>query len=850
MTQPGEFESHRRTRVGGARQSRLIGFVVALGALLLLAMVVIASQDMPPAPAALPVARPPLASPAPSPAPGRPETDLVYLFGERFDNNRTSAPFLGVWDNLGRERYTVDGLQSGVLAPDGKRLYAATSTAIVALDTASGDQLWQIDPTPLHEQITYSNLALTPDGRTLAVYQQEVDPATQAPSIRLSLLDAATGDVAKTTLIFMSAGASEIVFADNATLYLIAGGAVQSLNIETDRSNLLHQASAGQLAAALSPDRTTLYVTDGLEEIVAYDALKQTELRRLSLAEARIAAPVTNLDLQVSPDGTRLALLASQESAPTIREGRRATYSEGMRILTLDAQTGRLGPQTRQRTEGWWSSLSHSSDGTKLYFLDNSAPKVWDIGQASSRSNQQLNASNEWISSMLTGPYVPPAPRRTPVVTPTPAPSATPEPTPAPIVTADATPFVWLWQSQGDKERIVEYRRDGSASVVADAVLATIERAGQPPLLLVALDPTRWGLFDPTTGISTPLKMTLSPEAQTDHPLPLNNLVLSPNGEAIAFITSFDPLPGDTYSSLQQLVIIGRRSGEVHVLADVSTWDSGRSGYITAWTADGIYVDGRYTGASIEAPRGIWRINPNQPDPAPEQLLGLGDLGANVDFNATHQLVLYEPIPADLEQAELRLRNLRSDTETVIYAGPFIDRGDLLIAPDGAHIAYIRRADGLTSEVVLYAVASGTARRIASVSQFQNWYGWEPSLRWSSDGATLFVRDHQLDGAGKRYDVGYRASDGAQTSQIELPQPSPDAFRSSDRRFSADDQRLVTTDTQIADTSADFKYYLLLSLYQLQPATQRLVELPLELDQADLELGFTPYPRQRIVYVP
>ncbi len=846
MTKPGDFERNTRTRVGGSRQGRLMGIVVALAALLLVAMVLTASLDAPPPPAAPAVATRPTASPPPaataSPAPRT--SDLVYSFGVNygFRNNAQDAPFLLVTDTNGTERYSVDGMTSGVLSSAGTRLYATTAAEIVALDAASGDELWRVDPTPLREHISASHLALTADQRTLAVYQQEVDPLTQAPAVRLSLIDTAAGDVTKTTIVpveFWPVGfwSSALLFApDNLTLYLVTGAKIRLLNTATEEVTLLHESARGQLAAALSPDFSTLYVTDGLEEISVYDAHKQIEVRRMALAEARLTAPIFNLHLQVSPDGERLALLASQQAAPSIQEGRRTVRIEGLALLTLDARTGTLIDRVDTLGDGWGSGLSYGRNGRHVYFLENDRFRVWHPSEPQLEPARRLVEVGR-ITSMLIGPYIEPAPRRTPRLIPTLVPPPTPLPTAEPLVTSDATAFVWLWHRDGSRDGIKEYRRDGTSSTVADYVLATVERPGQPPLLLVSLAEDQWGIFDPTSGISTPLQLAVHPGRRADAIPLINNLVLSPDGGQLALVTSRDPLPDDELTGLQQLVLIDLDSGAVQALADVGTWDRARTGMIHAWTADGIVVMPTDQSPSGPIPRGIWRINPADSAPAPELLIEFDPGGANVELDTISQMLLYEPYPADLAQAELRLRDLRTGQERVIYSGPFIDRDDLLIAPGGRHIAYIRLVDAFNSEVVLYDVAAGTARPIATMpNAIPGWYSWISTLRWSPDGETLFVSRYTQGAAGRDTEQGFRASDGTETTQIAWPE------RAAYTRFSADGQRLVSIYWQ-AQAS--------LRLHQLQPATELLVNLPLDHSQhPTLSSSSFVNERQMIVYVP
>jgi len=848
MNQPEQFERRARTRVGGGSpQGRPVGVVVVLGALLLGVMVLTARVDMPPpTPVPTEVARRPATSPTPRPQPNQPHSDLVYAFGRRYGRNSgpSSTPFLRVWDGDWRERYTLEGIERGVLSPDGTRLYAITGTEIVALDTASGDELWRVDPNSGREpRLSVSrSMALTPDGQMLALHDYEVDSATTAmATLIVTLIGTPTGKVAKTTILPLHAGASQIAFApDNVTLYLISEARIQTVDTRTGAVSPLYTAAAGQLAAALAPDGSTLYVADGVEQIVVYDTATQTELRRISLAATKLTAPsdpFSPLLLQVSPDGGELAVLANQQSAPAIREGRRGSYPEGMRLLVLDAQTGGIQAETNSLIEGWWIGLVYSQGGTRLYLLDYGQLNVWDATESSFKPIYGLGDDGP-LQSLLIGPYVAPAPRRTPLVTPTPAPTATPEPTPALLVGADPAPFAWIWQDDGEKEAVVEYRRDGTTSLVADYVLAAIRRSDQPPLLLVSLDHAQWGIFDPTTGISTPLRLAVRPGRRAETIPLLNNVVLSPDGQQIAFVTNSDPLPDDEYISFQQLVTVDLRSGAAQVLADVATWGEARSGQLTAWTAAGIYLDGARLDDYRGPPRGIWRFNPAAPTELPEQLMDIADPEANLEFNPQAQLVLYEPIPADPERAELRLRDLRSGEERVIYAGPFINRGDLLIAPDGAYVAYLRQTNARTGEVVRYDVAAGTSQSIATISlQSGGWHSlWEPSLLWSPDGATLFVRSGTLDPG---YALGFRASDGVQISEIALPQWM---LFSDDSHFSIDSQRMVAISGR--DNTR-------LRLYQLQPATELLVDMPFDFNQANPDAMLSSYSRREtIVYVP
>ncbi|MBA3470265.1 MAG: hypothetical protein H0T53_11555, partial [Herpetosiphonaceae bacterium] len=792
--------------------------------------VLTANLDAPPPPEPeLPVAALPTPSPTPgaTPSPAGP-ADQLYALVDDYSTEPFTTHLLGRAADSSEVRLRLKDVVAATLTPDGQRLYALYRDGVSAIDTSSGDQLWHVSipdmnlSNPLYQ--SRSSLALSQSGGTLAVYRQNLDADAGPVGAWIDRIDTFSGRWLRRSRIELGSDVAWfgrlLSAADTATFYLASPYKLQAIDVDSHAVTTLLESPTGRLAADMNPAGTRLLVAVDGRELIEYDALNSQELRRSSLGPADLRPANQTLRLLISPDDTQIALMAHQQGQPAIHGGQRMLEYSGDKLVIIDRATGALRQQTGSESE-WWQALAWSSDSGSLYLMNSDRIKRWDLSQ--DRFDIQPSGERWPLTHMLVGPYVAPAAPSSPPlpahVPATPAPTASP----APLVEAEAAPFAWVFHGLFGDQKVVEYATDGSATTIAERVITAIPRLGQPPLLLTMPKIGSWAVFDPVSATTTPLSMTVPYDSTPS----TTGFILSPDGTQLAMITERDPIPADALTDLRQLAVVDLRSGQVRALAGFER-SSLSEHRLAAWGAEGIYV---YTIKGDNQIVALQRVDPAEPG-TPATVMEFPD-GANAVINASADLLLYEPYPADLEQSELRLRDLRSGSESIIYTGTFIDRSQMLIAPDGSAVVYSRPLDEYQAEVLRYDVAAGTTRRLTTVASYQT-----SRLRWDADGQQLIVRSASSYDYTSTLQEMLFSPDGTLAHQWQVPRNMLDW--ASAPVTSADGQRSV----DVAYASGDSRLNLHAIGGELATAPRLRVSIPLETYMRQWD---SPSP---LVYVP
>ena len=234
MPQREQFEGHSRARVGksGSRSQRLVGFVVLLGAGLLVFLVLAGSLDAPPEPAApiaLALPTPTVESPAPTPQ-TRPRQrvngERLYLVSRSTSNDEQRVQVLDAV--TGEPRYTIDDGRDLALSPDGAILFVLHSDGFAAYDAQSGERRWWrnlsgIDAPQLGGP---SPIVVAPNGVMVGVVTQRALPnGSNETYPTFQLLDAQSGwrSSRESRLAGWNGRVAPFFSADGASLYVPVG---------------------------------------------------------------------------------------------------------------------------------------------------------------------------------------------------------------------------------------------------------------------------------------------------------------------------------------------------------------------------------------------------------------------------------------------------------------------------------------------------------------------------------------------------------------------------------------------------------------------------------------------------
>lgn len=305
-------------------------------------------------------------------------------------------------------------------------------------------------------------------------------------------------------------------------------------------------------------------------------------------------------------------------------------------------------------------------------------------------------------------------PSTMPSATPTTA-AASPVAVPARTsVRADQLPLDQPWVLTSDA--LTAVGADGRLTNLVQPVITTIERAGQPPLLITRADDQSLALVDPETWSSHTL------------PLPAGTSVSgpfawSPDHAEVAAIV-FATAPADGVKTGNQVYRIDVQRGLARLVLDQfggnPIYDPPEP---VAWGPAGLLVRVQSSASSV-----FWQVDLRQAPATARAVLTIGDTGGwSIDDRGRFLVHRY------FGQAPL-VRDLAAGTEREIAGST------PLVAPDGTRIAYLSpRSDTSSGCCTLHIEPTDDRNGIITVLVLVALDSDAVRLAWTSDGARLLV---------------------------------------------------------------------------------------------------------------
>ena len=834
------FEQSRRARVGGGN-GKWVGIVVLLGAALLGLMITLGNLDAPPQPTPTPQLVAPARSPTPTipvtitPTPRPAVAGLMYLLMQGSSFNGATNRYVRVLDTATNATlYTFADVLDLALSADGRTVYTLYANAVVATDAGTLRERWRAGLRPMNDRVEANALALSADGGTLWVLRQTVD----AVGIRQTRLERISTDAGQSNGLSIELEQGfwrPTLYAGGADSVIIADGDVLlHVNLLSGETQNLSAQTSGPFVVALAAGQNSLYVANSDSILTAMSRFDPFGERR-SVQYALSLLPTFGFDtMAVAPNGELVALALRQREPPNSQ----VLPDTAEFVLALfDPKTGKIVQQTAWPAESRISSLAYSSDGTTVFFTANNSIFAWDL--ASNGINKHVLTMNDFVERVLVGPAVPfdaPPPTAVP-----PAPTPTTIPTIPPLLQPDAAPLAWLWPitNADNRQNVAVYNADGSARIIAERVLATIPRPHTTPLLLRETAAGAWQVLDPTAGTTVTLQTDQTLSTLVNNENLVSQFLLSPDGNALAFLSDRDPIATDAITSARQLVIADLRSGATRSLLTGITWQQLYDTALTEWADDGLYlfddVEWRFVDGLYES---VWRIDPNAAQPTPELVYRLPEQGGFVQLNAQAGVVLGQTESTNEELSPLAIHNLHTNTTTTLSANVFrLNPSQQLLSPDGAYLVYGRRSSANRNqlELVLYKLADQTEYILAR--KLSLWGG--RTIAWSG-AHTLHLAN---------YDQRSRLSVSNEQVWTIDPVGEPQLTeRFAPNTIQSPGQ--LTSDLLLRRTSIDLIYsegYAVLRRIQLDPTPTLDVVLPFPL----LLSPNSPFnDRMKIVYLP
>jgi DNA-binding beta-propeller fold protein YncE len=703
-----------RTRVGGRGNGRWAGLVALLGAGLLALMVSVGTIDPPPSPTATPRLVAPGPSPTPSPAPLADE--LLYLVRRQPNTPAAGARrFLEVIESSSSQTaYTLSDVSDVALSADGRTVYVLFSAELAALDASSTGELWRVPLNPpgsdASEADAGSWLAMSADGRTILVLRQQVDGRLGRQQAWVEQRDSATGaPVGRRVDLDHVVWSPTLLAGAPGTALLFGRDGFSAIDLDAGAVTTLLPPASGPTVAALEPRQSQIYVANGDNVVTRISRFDPAHDRRSAMISLDLRPSFGPDTLAAAPGGGRVAMVIELPGAPMVYAGHLTQDGSSIRLVLIDPTTGTIVQRAELPEDSWITNLAFSADGALVYFAANSRLYRWRLADNTISEVAFLRDAD--LDHLLVGPAVP---DRAPPATPTagiPV-SPTPRPTPPPLTQPGAETVAWLWPvaSPESSQNVVAYAADGSAQLVADRIDMAVARPGQPPLLLREVGQLEWQIIDPGARITATVQFSAPPR-------PLlyadNALLLSPSGDALAFLANDDLIATDALTAPHQLVLVDVRSGALRALAGLDGLGEQLDWPTAQWTADGIFVFSQSpAAATVRSASSLWRIDPAADQPRLERELAWITPGAYASLNAAARLVLYQPYTEDPYSSSLRLADLSGGSEQIVMeSGPFINSYEAAISPDGGYVAYLRPLDGFAAvDLVLYDVATRRER--------------------------------------------------------------------------------------------------------------------------------------------
>lgn len=324
---------------------------------------------------------------------GMPPYLYASLANELFLISEKSNTFL---QNLGPASCTAGYSLRLALSPDGTRLYVATSeqtanatgpNPIKVIDTATNQVIGTIQPEP--NLAVYFNIAVSPDGSTLAAAGATITPPNQspAPNQYVVLMSTATG----TTLHSLNALDNGFIAYDPSGTHLYQTGNNETStppeqiygqldDIDTSTGTIVHQYTyAGEQLVAqpgiVDPTGHYLYLSDF------------TDAQAIDLSTGAIAAtmprfsdqgPIGVQQIALNPAGDRLYAFSDDDTGPA-PDGPIGEIYVWNPITRTKAGTIVLQPRGPNGNLGANMNMTINKAGTELFYASNTDVYVVDL---------------------------------------------------------------------------------------------------------------------------------------------------------------------------------------------------------------------------------------------------------------------------------------------------------------------------------------------------------------------------------------------------------------------------------------------------------------------------------------
>ncbi len=582
--------------------------------------------------------------------------------------------------------YWIDG----AVAPDGKILYIVERFRILALDAATGQELWSQPANNISPNGTAEWPALTVSADSKTLYVQKMAGAARW----IELFDAKTAEGRGRIDLPANVGPGQLIAAPDATtLYYITHE--QVLKIRNNQVEpKIYTIATGIRDAALTPDGKKIYLLNGASELLTYD----TATLNLNLSSTRLGIQDLRSGLSgtmlLSPSGDRAVVQVFDES-----------YTDP-KLYVVDPTTGQRLATLRDPaiTEGRWlqgPTLAFDRSGAALYGVANFGtpnPTDWDdrllqVSLADGSATSLLDLPTEHVARLLVSQAPAPpeaatppeAPQATAEIVPTAAPTLTPEPKTGLVAWILNANHLRTWERSGRPIEF-EFAQDQTYTVTG-----VIEREPAAPLLVVALADGRAGILEPLSDKLTTLDV---PIAAVELPM-----ILSSTGATVAFKTHTDGSDND------QIRLADLDSGASWTLLEQSavTIPEFLLSEVRLLSWDDEIIFETYRSATHTLWRSAFRpSDPAAPQPQPEALVSLGNGGA-IQPNSSAGVVAYTESGGD----GLHLLNLQTGQDVLI--APNVQTFALDTVGPFARLAYLREAPAAASgyELVLYSPNSG-----------------------------------------------------------------------------------------------------------------------------------------------
>ncbi|XSG75705.1 hypothetical protein ACP8Y2_01640 [Herpetosiphon llansteffanensis] len=609
------------------------------------------------------------------------------------------------------------------LLPEQQRLLIPRNEQLVAVDLATGRELWHYGLLP-KTALDYTS-RLTLDQAGTGVYLIELNQVTMI--WRLSHLGLNDGILLQPAQNFKLPAVDQLLLTSTGQLWF------------STPETLFHYDPATQAYQEFGSLGDGAILGDGRQPLLGvFRSPTMFSLINWATGEERL------VELAAIPFDRmlRAGFLSNDQTILVIDSAAPPTSSfiaNNDDYLAYDLQTGRLISTIKHEI---FSSLypTNSADQwlviTPDYVSSKRAVKLWNIVTNTLTQVVDPTIIGDqgilWLGELAGAPIEPLDSEFQAAVTPLPSPVSIFDQTPLPTILPATTKPVALIASGGGIQRIDS---DQHIELIADFEVRMFPRYNQLPLVLQRPQARQWQMLDLSTQqtVSWQFEKIVSTGELDFDPL------LAPDYRSLLVIVGQDLQRTDQFTGSSQLVQINLQTGTWNILADSWTWPELQWAKPIAWHGDNAYF--------LQAgpnPQVLWRVQLGPPfqatklaeipsvvanDPA----VSSAPIYARIVVSPNQRWLLYPLATANKETMLVKVLDL-VEQQSHEFTLPLIDLLSLSFAPDGERFGLI--LPSLNSKhdhyVGLYEFAQQRWYQLDSgfFAHTQDQFLWSPDGKW------------------------------------------------------------------------------------------------------------------------